>query len=51
MTLKYVKKTKGSADKNGAKNVTCKRSLKAENKNYTYTSYGITPNSLNQRPI
>ena len=29
MTLKYVKNIKGSADKGGAKNVTCKRSLKS----------------------
>ena len=27
MTSKYVKKIKGAADKNGAKNGTCKRSL------------------------
>ena len=28
MTLKYVEEIKGAADKNGAKNGTCKRSLK-----------------------
>ena len=28
MTLKYVKKIKGAADKNGAKNGTCKPSLR-----------------------
>ena len=36
MTLKYLKKIKGTTDKNGVKNDTCKHSLKEPNSDYFY---------------